>query len=412
MIHVGFISSNLFAKFVGTAMLSMFENHDTPPRLPSITVHILHDSTFSIENRDKFTYLADKYEQRVEFYNIEEKFADKIAEILQIFPEVYKPRFSTIVTYSLFFPFILSTDIEKAILLDGDLIVNLDIKELWQYELGDKVLGVVSEKEMGSRSENKALCIDGHVKVEDYFNSGMLLMNLNLLRKEEDTLANAIKFMFKNPSDLWWLVEQDTWNYAFSARTLKLPLKFNLMIYLRRKDETDIDRKIYHYATPGCRNFLNQKDCAYRLYMKYFMKTPWFDEDAMGKLYEGFLGVRNDLLTLTAKLSAIVSGKTRAFFVEPSRIEAMKKFFFIRDDEKIIPAENEDSINKLIDAMKASQDKFVFFIMTPRFLNKDFPFDLLTKEGFAVDKDFVRGWVFLTDAYGNPFNSYPLIRAM
>lgn len=30
MIHVGFGSSNLFAKFVGTAILSLLENH-TPP---------------------------------------------------------------------------------------------------------------------------------------------------------------------------------------------------------------------------------------------------------------------------------------------------------------------------------------------------------------------------------------------
>ena len=370
----------------------------------------MHDSTFTQNNRDKFIYLAGLYGQRVEFHNVEEKCADKIAAIRKAFPQIDKLRYAINTFYRLLAPFVFPIEIEKAIFFDGDIIVNLDIKELWQYELGDKVLGVVSEKEMGCRTENQELCIDGHVKVEDYFNAGILLMNLKLLRKEEERIDTAIKFILED-SRYCRFVDQNILNYCFSSRTVKLPLKFDLMTYLRAGKELGVRKQIYHYAghmypSLDLNNILN------RLYMKYFMKTPWFDEDAMGRLYERFLGVRNELLTGTAKLSAIVSGKTRAFFVEPSRIEAMKKFFLIRDDEKIIPAENEDSINKLIDAMKASQDKFVFFIMTPRFLNKDFPFDLLTKEGFAVDKDFVRGWVFLTDAYGNPFNSYPLIRAM
>lgn len=65
------------------------------------------------------------------------------------------------------------------------------------------------------------------------------------------------------------------------------------------------------------------------------------------------------------------------------------------------------SITKLIDAMKASKDKCVTFIMT-----KNFPFDLLTKEGFSLDKDFVRGWEILPDSHGNPFNSYTLVTAI
>ena len=411
MIHVGFGSSNLYAKFVGTAMLSMFDNHVPPSLLPSITVHILHDSTFSTDNREKFSCLAELYGQRVEFHNVEELCVDKIAEIRKAFPGVDRTRFSINTFYRMLFPFVLSAEIEKGIFFDGDIIVNLDIKELWQYELGDKVLGVVSEKEMGQPPERKKICIDGHVKAEDYFQAGMLLMNLPLLRKEEDTLIRGIKFILENPlyRDL---VDQNILNYCFSSRTLKLPLKFDLMTYLRRRHETNIGRKIYHYATFQHRDFLNQKYDIYQLYMKYFMKTPWFNEDAVGRLYEGFLKVRNDLLSRMARVSAIISGKTRAFFVEPARIDSMKKFFSIRDDEEIIPAENEDSLQKLVDAMKASQGKCVFFIMTPKFLNKNFPFDLLTNEGFALDKDFVRGWEILSDAYGNLFNSYPLVKAM
>lgn len=62
--------------------------------------------------------------------------------------------------------------------------------------------------------------------------------------------------------------------------------------------------------------------------------------------------------------------------------------------------------------MKASQGKCVFFIMTEKFLNKNFPFELLTNEGFALGKNFLRGWEYLSEAHGNRLNSYPFIQAM
>ena len=407
MIHVGFSSSNLYAKLVGTAMFSMFENTKS-----KVTVHILHDNTLTQDNRDKFIQIAERYRQRVEFHNVEESCADKIAEIRKAFPGVDKTRFTIATLFRILFPFVLPSRIEKAIFLDGDIIVNLDIKELWQYELDDNVLGGISHKELGYTPEIQKIVIDGYVKAEDHFNAGVLLMNLKLLRKEEETLINGIRFVLGNPNYNSYL-DQTVLQYCFSTRTIKLPIKFNLITYRRRLHETDIGRNIYHYVSPPVyRDFLNQKNDENRLYMSYFMKTPWFDEGAIGRLYEGFLKVRNDLQTRTARLSAIMSGKTRAFFVEPSKIDSMKKFFSIRNNEMIISAENEESITKLIDVMKASKDKCVFFIMTPRFLNKSFPFDLLIKEGFVLDKDFVRGWEFLSEAYGNPFYSWSLFQAM
>ena len=101
-----------------------------------------------------------------------------------------------------------------------------------------------------------------------------------------------------------------------------------------------------------------------------------------------------------------MSGKTRGFFAPPNNINELKKFFRIRDDEEIIPAENQDSLKKLLDAMNASRGKKVFFIMVP------FPFQILIQAGFAPGRDFVNGFEFLSEAQGVPLNSYPLIQAM
>ena len=101
-----------------------------------------------------------------------------------------------------------------------------------------------------------------------------------------------------------------------------------------------------------------------------------------------------------------MSGKTRAFFAPPTNIDGLKKFFAIRDDEEIILAENQDSLNKLLNAMNASRGKKVFFIMIP------FPFQILIQAGFVYGKDFLNGLEFFSEAQGIPLNSYPLIQAM
>ena len=380
--------------------------HQPPPQ--STCVHILHDETLTQDNREKFVYIAGRYGQFVKFYNVKELCADKIAEMIKLIPAIEKSRVSIGAFYKLIIPQVIPSEIEKIIYLDGDIIVNLDIAELWQIDLGDKILGIAPEEPMGDNPKRKKLCQDGYVKIEDYFNSGVMLMNLNLFRGEEENIMQGIKFRGEHPETTQF--DQTILNYCFAARSLKLPLHFNRMLHVRRSQETIIGKKIYHYAAHSLN--LNQNDILNRLWMSYFIKTPWFNEDAIGRLYEGLLKIRNNLKSDIAKISAIVSGKTRAFFVAPDKIESMKKFFSIRDDELIIPAENQDALKKLLDAMKTSQGKCVFFIMTKKFLKKDFPLDLLTKEGFVLNKDFLKGWGYLSSDYGNPLNSYKLIQVM
>jgi len=75
MIHVCLCfhdETGQYSKFAGTTILSLFENANTIPLLPSITVHILHGHTLTKDNREKFMCLAGHYGQLINFYNVEE----------------------------------------------------------------------------------------------------------------------------------------------------------------------------------------------------------------------------------------------------------------------------------------------------------------------------------------------------
>ena len=412
MIHVCFCFSDKtgrYAKFAGTSMLSLFEN-----TYSEVTVHILHDDTLTPDNRDKFSYLAGRYGQLVKFYNLDELCADKIEEIKNLVPKLEKTTETVGAFYKVLIPQVLPKKIDTAIFLDPDTIVNLDINELWQIDLEEKYLGVVTEKDNGvNANKNFLLCSEKIVKDEDYFNCGVLLMNLNLLRKEERTIVQGVKFRGKNPQHKY--LEQTVLNYCFHDRALKLPTKFNSLVEKERSsDKPALMSKIYHYADGTSRQGFDMNDTFNRLWMSCFIKSPWFDAETFGRLYTDFQKNSNeDLEKSSLNLVKLMPGKTRAFFVEPENLKTATNLFGIKDYEEIILAENETSLKKLIDTMKTCRGACVFFIITEKFLNKDFPFELLTKEGFNEDKDFFKGWTFTDDTRNNKsFDSYSIINAM
>ena len=405
MIHVCFNlrdESGTLSKFTGTAMVSLFENISKP--FSYVTIHILHDNTLTADNRDKFSYLVGRYGQRVKFYNVEELFANRLEEIEKLFPNVDKTRFNKSLFYKFLIPQALSTDIEKVIYLESNIVVNMDISGLWRVELGDKMLAAVPALAIAPdiHTQDKIVA-DGFVKKEDYFSAGVLVMNLKLLRGETEKINDGLKFA--NGHNYFNLTDQTALNYCFATQAIKLPPDFNQFVRLARRNKESVAEKIYYYTAYALQ--LNMNDSFNRLWIEYFAKTPWFDAATIGKLYEGFQQVHNRLKKSMANLSVVMDGKARGFCTAPGYADELKKVFNVRSDEEIISLENQMSLRKLLDSMKKSQGKKLFFITA-----QNFPFNILTQSGFIYGKDFVNGLEFFSEEQGVLMNSYPLLRAM
>ena len=405
MIHVCFSfrdKTGSFAKFAGTAMLSAFENISMS--FSSITVHVLHDNTLTNENRSKFSYLAGRYGQTVKFYNVEELRADKIAQMINIFSDADKARFNQSILYKFLIPQILPNDIDKVIYFEPSVIVNLDVNELWRINLGDKMLGVVPALAIGSdiHAQDKIVA-DGFVKKENYFNSGVMLMNLKLLRVEEKKILEGLHFA--NEHQYINLLDQTVLNYCFSTQTVKLPAHFNSFVRLARSAKETVTNKIYYYTGYSLQLDMNEPFNA--LWMEYFAKTPWFDAAAIGKLYESFQQVYNRLKKSMTNLSITMNGKTRGFCATPNYVDDLKKLFRVRNDEEFIVLNNQAALQNLLKSMKKSRGKKIFYIMA-----KDFNLGLLTKVGFNFGADFLNALEFLSGEQGMSMNSYPLLYSM
>ena len=380
-----------------------------PP--PNVTVHILHDDTLTQDNRDKFSYIAGRYGQLIKFYNVEKICAAEIEKISKLFA-----NYPTFIRFSIgaicrllsfkLFP----EKIEKIIYLDSDIIVTLDINELWQISIGDKPLAAVAESGYFGRDTKNffGLCKDGYVKSEDYFNSGVLFINLKQLRQNEmQRLDEGMKFLADNPR--YHYFDQEILNYCFSKNYLKLPKKFNdLVLNCKMCRDFKTDGRICHYAGNIVLSS-DMRDDFNRLWFKYFSMTPWFNDEVIAHLDEEVRKINAENKRFTIKMTAQMSGKVRAFFTAASNVDVLKQIFLIRDGEEIISLVNQESFQTLAKSMAESRGKKLFFIL---FNGYNQLRDELIKLDFVEGQDFLNAEMFLSDANGVPLNTYQLVKSL
>ena len=404
MVHVAYVlfdGKGLYSKFVGTSMTSMFENANPMPP-PWITVHILHDNTLTEENHDKLVYIAGRYGQQIKFYNIEKICADKIAEIKKIILSSLDSESRISAFYKFLVADVVPDELEKIIYLDADTIVNLDINELWQIDLGDKIFGAVTEPSNGTNSQEFfELCRRGIVGDDDYINGGLIFMNLKIFRKQSYRLMEGLKFEAENRASIIYF-DQDVFNYCFSKEYLKLPNKFNYFKCFNAPTPGEvIEKNIYHYIASTLQ--FNTRSPFNRIWFKYFAKTPWFNENIFANIFESVAKIYNEQKNFSIQVTKLVSGKERGFFIAEENIAAVKNIFAVEEGEEIIFAE---SIENLIQSMKNSQGKKIFFIFIGNFAQVA---NRLVSEGFAFGKDFLNGLEFLSEEHGMFFNTASMI---
>ena len=102
-------------------------------------------------------------------------------------------------------------NIDKALYMDCDIIVQDDITRLWDMDISNHVLAAAQDYTILER--------DGYI----YFNSGILLMNFDLWRKKKVS-KKAIKYVSKNITNF---TDQDAMNHILKGDYLRISKKWN-----------------------------------------------------------------------------------------------------------------------------------------------------------------------------------------
>ena len=185
-------------------------------------LYIMHTG-LSSESREKLKKLADKT-FKIQFVNMSlqmEAFASRLQT---------RDYYTLTTYYRLLIPdnFIF---IDKALYLDCDIVVKGDISELYNVEIGKKLLGAVPDCSVQHIPEFMDYVDNGlEVPHEQYFNAGILIMNLRRMRFEQFTrqvvnLTKRVVYKIAQDQDLLNVICKDKVHYL-DAKWNVMPLPF------------------------------------------------------------------------------------------------------------------------------------------------------------------------------------------
>lgn len=266
--------SDDYNRHAGATLLSLLENSSLP-----VIVHLLYDANESsgnengeLYNRKCYQKIADIYGCEVIFHNVE------MPLWLKDVPAVKRWTPGTLMR--LYVPDILP-DVDKVLYLDCDIIVNLDVKELWDINLDSWILGaVVPEKHLVSRYNHdkkmRKIYQKFNIDINDYFNAGVLLLNLKSIREVTNRFTSELLELLHENPDLPYL-NQDLLNIFCKGKYLHLHEKYNIFSTHGSVLEY-ADNAIIHYAIQEVKPWKRYSEGIDDYYWHYVVKTPWFDD--------------------------------------------------------------------------------------------------------------------------------------
>ncbi|SHJ04396.1 Lipopolysaccharide biosynthesis protein, LPS:glycosyltransferase [Anaerovibrio lipolyticus DSM 3074] len=301
--------SGKYTKFIGASLCSLWEN--TPYH---VTAHILHDDTLTDENRNHLVNLAQYYGQEIFFYNVLHYSAmvDFIAKMNRIYMSRYQGMF-----YRLGAGIILPSHVEKIIYLDADVIVHMDIAKLWDIRLDNASIAAVPDSIVGMLPPERAplLVKTGIVAQDKYFNSGVLVMNMNYFREHPQLADEMVDFLLEHEN---WreYPDQDFLNYSFRNSCKYLPIEFNYLVSYARWHNLFREKAIFHYA--GSVFGFDLSDCFSNLFWHYLYKTPWQNEVAVTQSLSELGKLCRETVEKAAVLRLLLERTERIFFGSPA----------------------------------------------------------------------------------------------
>lgn len=266
-------TDNNFVQHCSIMLVSLLSNnHD-------VTIYILTEG-LSEESRRIINDEVEQYGGKVNFCTVD-------SSVVERFPMPKAKELSHIsraTYYRLFIPELLPRNIDKAIYLDCDIIVNGSLDDLWNTPIDNYALGACLQ--IGSGYEAIRL---GYPIEYGYFNAGVNVINLKYWR-ENNVSAHLIDYIATNYERIKYH-DQDTLNAVLYDKTIHIQPKWNMtsIAYacdLDKRGDSINGRVVNKYTEEkNCiKDYKNnptvlhyvakpkpwQKDCVHPLYQMYY----------------------------------------------------------------------------------------------------------------------------------------------
>ena len=220
-------SDNKYIPYCGIMLTSVFENN----KGLDVHAYVLIDAPLSKKNRCKMDNLAKQYGQKIHFVMVDNS-------MLQYYPTKDMPYWSIAMYYRIFAAELLPADIDTILYLDCDIIVNGSLKELFQIDMTNRAIAAAEDIYTYTDIRQTTL---GYPAEAGYFNSGVLLMNLDYWRKHGIS-KKCLHYLADNYAKLS-ANDQDVLNAVLWNKRVLLPLKYNYQVQFLSKYFYDLQKE-------------------------------------------------------------------------------------------------------------------------------------------------------------------------
>lgn len=279
-IPIVFATDDNFVPYLYVSLLSLITNVSTDNNYDIVILY----SKINDYNISRLSQLSKE--------NVSIRFFD-MSEYMDKYKDLWYTHWNyTDAMYYRFFISELFTDYAKVLYLDGDVIFNCDVSELYNIELEGNYIAAVQDISqqmngyIGEDYRENTL----NIKRENYFNTGVLLFNINAL-KEINFFDKCIQILDRLKTPLF--PDQDVLNKVCDGHVKYLPYNYNLLwncihYYQDAKERMSAEiynnyitcwkaPKIIHYA--GAYKPWKQPWLEYSgLFWQYARQTPFYEE--------------------------------------------------------------------------------------------------------------------------------------
>ena len=241
-----------YAKYAGVVVASVLANANADDNLK---IYIL-DGGISDDKKEKILSLASIKNCEIIFVPIDESMFEDYAK-------VKTHKYISVATYYRLKAPSLLPNVDKIIYFDCDIVANSSLKELFEIDIKDYLLAGVSDNKKRIVKENPT-----------YVNAGMLLMNLDKMRKEntEEEFYNYTKENINTITK----GDQEIINEVCKGKIKVIDSQWNVQTsnFVNRSDYT-VNPKIIHYLSKEKPWKFGSYSYHKNYWFKYLQLTPW-----------------------------------------------------------------------------------------------------------------------------------------
>ena len=268
-INICFVTDDNYAPYVGVAIYSIIKNAKKDDHFH----FYIFDDKISTSTKNKLSKMI-KSNSSITFVDVS-SVENIIKDLKQTVSHITKSSYLKFAIADLL------PQVDKIIYLDGDLVVQNSLSDLYNIDLEDNLIAAVEDVGYTYWSKHreelklKFLCM----------NSGVMLINCNLWRKEK--LSDKLIEITKNHDIVGFGQDQPVLNYVLKGRVKFIPYKWNVQDTFFRKgveynassnknawDEATLNPVVIHYTfvkKPWVYPFMNKAE----IFWEYYLNSPF-----------------------------------------------------------------------------------------------------------------------------------------